>query len=324
MTVTSGFFNSIDSDRKYDARQISEIFDGIVQDGIYQSIGEWFKVYPGTVNNTVQVGTGRAWFNHVWVKNWPTRLEIALDPPDQVYYRYDAIVIEINHDRTGRIGSIKKIKGTASSNPQYPVLTRSPLGTDNGINQYPLAYIRRPPNNPKVDTSQITITVGTAPCPFVTGPLKVLSIEDFWAKWNAEWTEFLKNRGEQTDEFLEQQRIVFLNSITAMDEANHEWITKTHEAFVEFWKDSSFRVTDLITKNQMEFMEWFENLQVTLEGDVAANLVNKYLRIEKDLDTLAREQTLYRYIEDSEDDSVLDSDGQRIGSITVFELKHIF
>ena len=39
MSVTFGFYNSKEGDRRYDAIQMSSIFDGIIQDGILQHVG---------------------------------------------------------------------------------------------------------------------------------------------------------------------------------------------------------------------------------------------------------------------------------------------
>ena len=39
MSVTYGFYNSLNGDRKYDSAQISSIFDGLIVDGIFASIG---------------------------------------------------------------------------------------------------------------------------------------------------------------------------------------------------------------------------------------------------------------------------------------------
>ena len=39
MSVTYGFYNSINGDRKYNALEMSSIFDGIIVDGVYMSIG---------------------------------------------------------------------------------------------------------------------------------------------------------------------------------------------------------------------------------------------------------------------------------------------
>ncbi len=38
MSVTFGFYNSVNGDRKYDAIQMSSIFDGIIRDGVFQHL----------------------------------------------------------------------------------------------------------------------------------------------------------------------------------------------------------------------------------------------------------------------------------------------
>ena len=42
--LTSGFFNSVDGDRKYNAEQMSQMFEGLIGDGIFESVGGKFKV----------------------------------------------------------------------------------------------------------------------------------------------------------------------------------------------------------------------------------------------------------------------------------------
>ena len=68
MAITSGFFNSLSGDRKYDARQMGEMFDGLIEDGVFMSIGDALKTVLSS-GMTVAVGTGRAWFLHTWTKN---------------------------------------------------------------------------------------------------------------------------------------------------------------------------------------------------------------------------------------------------------------
>ena len=47
MSVTSGFFNSFNHDRRYNAEQMSAIFDGIINDGVFANIGTAFAVQDG-------------------------------------------------------------------------------------------------------------------------------------------------------------------------------------------------------------------------------------------------------------------------------------
>ena len=69
-SVSCGFYNSDGAAgrRRYHASEMSRIFDGIIKDGIFASIGTCFAVdaYSG---NTVNVGVGKCWFNHTWTEN---------------------------------------------------------------------------------------------------------------------------------------------------------------------------------------------------------------------------------------------------------------
>lgn len=193
MSVTSGFFNSVNGDRKYDAQQMSSIFDGIINDGVFASIGTAFSV-QATTGNTVTVGTGRAWFDHAWLLNDST-LPIELDDAEVLLDRIDAIVIEINHSETVRAGSIKVINGTPSSTPTNPTMTHTDY-----INQYPIAYIMRSANSNAITQANITYMVGSDACPFITGLLSVVSIQNIVAQWESEFDTWLDSLSAMLDD----------------------------------------------------------------------------------------------------------------------------
>ena len=64
----SGFFNSINGDRKYDAEEMSEIFQGLISDGVYESVGNKLAVRPQD-GMTIKIDTGRGWFDKRWAEN---------------------------------------------------------------------------------------------------------------------------------------------------------------------------------------------------------------------------------------------------------------
>lgn len=183
MSVTSGFFSSVGGDRRYTAEQFSAIFDGVIRDGVFASVGHAFGVSPAT-GNKVAVNTGRAWFDHIWVYN-DSPLVLDLADPNVMYDRYDAIVIEINKDETVREGDIKVVNGTAATNPAKPTLKTS--GT---VTQYPIAYVRRKAGATSVTASDIEYVVGSSACPLVTGLLEVISNEVVLAQWRGEFDEW--------------------------------------------------------------------------------------------------------------------------------------
>ena len=182
MTVTSGFFNSVNHDRKYNAEEISSIFDGIILDGVYQGFGEAFKVEGTSTANQVKIGTGRAWFNHTWTLN-DEALYLTLPAPNSTYPRIDAIVLEVNNSSSVRANTIKYISGSAASSPAKPSLTNT---TD--VHQYPLAYITRPKATTTVSAGNIENAIGTSACPIVTGVLEVLDDDRFIAQTIANLT----------------------------------------------------------------------------------------------------------------------------------------
>lgn len=186
MSVTSGFFNSLDGDRKYNAEQMSSIFDGIITDGVFMNIGTAFEVKADSGNN-ITVGIGRAWINHGWIYN-DAILPIVLEESEILLNRYDAIVLEMNHEISIREGSVKVIKGTPSSNPQFPVM----INTTEVI-QFPLAYILRTAGSTKISQADITNKVGSSECPYITGILQTIDNDNIVAQWQNEFDVWFEN-----------------------------------------------------------------------------------------------------------------------------------
>lgn len=186
MAFTCGFFNSDRGDRKYNAEQISAIFDGIIADGVFATIGDHMMVTPGT-GMQVLVGTGKAWFDHTWnVNDSLYSLEIAKS--DVTLDRIDAVVLETNHSDSVRFNGFKVIRGAMSSTPVKPTLTNTET-----IHQHPLAWIRVKAGATAITASMIENAVGKTECPFVTGVVKVTNIDDIFNQWNGEFDEWFAN-----------------------------------------------------------------------------------------------------------------------------------
>ena len=149
MTISSGFFNSVSGDRKYNARHFNEIFDGMLKDGIYTTIGDQFNVTAGNGMQVI-VGTGRGWFKNTWIYN-DTPAPFNITSADPVYKRIDAIVIDVNIGTQVRNNDIKYIMGTAASTPDKPTLIDTPTHK-----QYPLAWIMVNAGVTAINSSNIT------------------------------------------------------------------------------------------------------------------------------------------------------------------------
>lgn len=192
MALTCGFFNSVDGDRKYDATQFASLFDGVITDGVVAAVGDFFATTPGG-GMTVDVGTGRAWFNRTWTYS-DAKIPLTLDASDLLYDRIDAIVLEIDTSIAVRDNSIKVIKGTPAQEPQKPSLTNA-----GDIHQYALAYVRVKASSIEIGAGDITINVGQADCPFVTSIIETPELEVLFAQWDAQFTEWFENVQSQLE-----------------------------------------------------------------------------------------------------------------------------
>ena len=190
MSVTSGFYNGLGHDRKYNAVQMSSLFDGIINDGIFQSVGTYFTVTASS-GFTVNVGIGKAWFNSHWIQN-DAILPLTLSNPEVVLARIDAVIIEVNTTDSVRAGSIKILKGTPASSPVNPKLTN-----DDYVHQHVLCYIYRKANETAITQSGITNMIGTASCPFITAILKTASIDSLLGQWQGQLDQFVAS--EESD-----------------------------------------------------------------------------------------------------------------------------
>lgn len=283
MSFASGFFNSVDHDRLYDATDISRLFDGLIRDGIFASIGDCMVVKQSNQMN-VTVGTGRAWFNHTWSYN-DALYPVTIPPSEILMDRIDAIVLEINSVEAVRANSIKLIKGTPSSTPTKPALTNA-----KEVHQYPLAYVKVGKEVTSIRQADIENCVGTSVCPFVTGILEVISIEQLIPQWKDILNRFVEENTANFNTWMNGEKQDYQAWLTAAKKEITDW-EATSKSDYQKWYDSikngydqwfatikaaydanwsTFQQWE--KSSQAEFDKWFENMKNKLEGDLGAKL----------------------------------------------------
>ena len=184
MSLTSGFFDSLNGDRKYNTLQLSSIFDGIISEGVYATYGNHFLVSPVS-GMQIKVGSGRAWLDHTWTLN-STDYPLTVEDAEVVLKRIDTVIIEVDRRDSGRINRLRILKGTPASSPSAPTLTN----TDT-LKQYPLANILVKPNVTEITTADITNRIGTSALPWVTGIIDHVSAEELVQQWRTEFDTLL-------------------------------------------------------------------------------------------------------------------------------------
>lgn len=244
MAFSFGFYNSVNHDRQYNAVQMGMIFDGIILDGVYQTIGDAFIVEAHDEPNVITVGSGRAWFNHTWSYN---DSDMILEKPqaELLLKRIDAVVLDVDNSDAIRANEIKWVLGTPSSNPVRPTM----IHTLNH-HQYPLAYVERRANDETINQADITNMVGTSDCPFVTGVLEGMDIDKLVLQWGDQWKQFVKEYE--------------LTAIT--------WTEEQKADFNTFYTEFKQQILEFQTASQNEFNEWFSTIQGIFEEDPAGAL----------------------------------------------------
>lgn len=250
MSVSSGFFNSLNGDRKYNAAQMSAIFDGLIIDGVFASIGTAFAV-KAAGGLTVNVGIGKAWFNHTWTVN-DSILPMTAPEAEVLLDRIDAVVLEVNGTESVRENTIKFVKGNPSSAPSRPTLTN-----EGNVHQYPLCYIYRKYGTAVINQADITPMVGTESTPFVTGILQTISLDELLGKWQDELDRFTDARSQEVDDWIAQEESDFTAWFNKMKADLQQ-----EQTVLDQW----------IASEQADFLAWYNQMKDQLSGDVAGNL----------------------------------------------------
>lgn len=199
MAQTYGYFNSINEDRKYNADQMSEYFDGLVSNGVYESVGGALQVLASSGMN-VQVKTGRAIIgNCKWFKNDAT-LGLAITQSHPTLNRYTAIVIRLNNgNRT--IGIYAK-DGTPASTAVIPAIQR-----DENIYELCLALIYVKAGATALTQADITDMRPSSSCGWVTGLVKQVDTSQLFLQWESAYEDFYRRFESWFDTLTRQLQV---------------------------------------------------------------------------------------------------------------------
>jgi hypothetical protein len=193
MAVTYGFYDSLNGDRKYNATQMSRLFEGVISDGIMASVGQALVV-SAAGGMVVNVGTGRAWFNYTWTLN-DTILPLTVDAAETVLNRIDSVILEVNTDFAVRANTIRILKGSPAASPVAPSLANTAT-----LKQVSLADIFVGANVTSINAGNITNKVGSAGTPLVTALVPTIDQSTLLGRFESEFNSWLSNLTDQLDD----------------------------------------------------------------------------------------------------------------------------
>lgn len=183
MSLTYGFFNSLDGDRVYTAENVNTMFEGLISNGVYANFQDAFKVNAaGGLNITV--GTGRAVVGNRWVKN-DAAITLTLNAAHVTLNRYTKICLRA--DTGTRTVSLLAVDGENGSSPVKPAPVRTSTQYD-----AVLAYVYVPAGASVITASQIQDTrADTSVCGFVASLVQQLDTSELFTQYEAAYEEQL-------------------------------------------------------------------------------------------------------------------------------------
>ena len=295
MAFTFGFYNALNHDRRYNAIQVSSIFDGIIKDGIFMSIGGHMNVKATGNGFNIVVESGRAWFNHTWSlldADYP----MVVSPSDVLEDRIDVVVLEVNENVDVRQNFIKIIAGTPAEHPTKPALTNNL-----DIHQYALAYITVPANSVTLTQSNVENAVGMGSTPFVTGILETINIDDLIAQWKSQWSDWTEEVDLNWNNWFDTVDNAWLAWFTQQqskwediladrteeweeikDTVDSEWASQQGSINSDYtnWKSSALAA----------YNQWLDQIKGTLDDDAATQLAKEVVELKNRDDVISTYQ----------------------------------
>lgn len=160
--VTSGFYDSVNSDRLYSADDMNKPYRDLLSEGVYGGSQDSanLKVIAGS-GKSVTVKTGAALLNGRWVRA-ESNTSITLPSNTSGYSRIDSVFLRVNTAENTRRANLVLRTGDAAASPVHPAIVSTST-----IKELRLADIEVANNFASVSSSNITDTRGGSDCPFI-------------------------------------------------------------------------------------------------------------------------------------------------------------
>lgn len=191
MAISFGFFNSLNGDRTYDADQMSEYFDGLISNGVYESVGDALQVKAVTGGGmNVQVMPGRGVINCKWISN-NSALILEVTAAHAVLNRWTAVVMRL--DTVNRLMTITTKDGTPASTPTKPSMDNTA-----SVVELCLAYIYVGAGVTSISQANIEDMRASDLCGWVTGLIDQVDTSELFLQWQTAYENYY---AEMTAEF---------------------------------------------------------------------------------------------------------------------------
>ena len=245
MAVVSGWWPSVNGDRKYYIDQQAAVNAQIYSNGVLP-VGDQFQVLV-TEGFGIKVTPGYAWLNGYWILN-DADYAMTLDAPDGVMHRVDSVMLQWN--RANRETTITIVKGVYGS---APTATAPQRNAD--VYELCIAQIYVEAGATSITQADITDTRPNSTLCGLSSVYDPPQSDAWFAQFNAGYREWLQNA---TDEYN-----LWIHGATT---EYNEWIAIQQDDFNNWYNGLKYLLEDEVA---VQLSNRIDNVASEVASEVA-------------------------------------------------------
>lgn len=255
-TFVSGFFNSVDDDRTYNAVHWANYFGALVSDGVFPNPSTNMQVLEH-IGMKVKISKGMAWIKAYFAHNMADYV-LALEPADGTLKRIDRIVLRL--DLNSRLITPEVLKGRFAASPVAPSLVRN-----DEVHDIALADIYVTNGTTSINQGMITDhRLNKDLCGLVHALINQVDTTTIFNQYQSWFNDYSVTKAA---EFLAWQ--------TSVTTALETWIDAQQADFVAWRKAEEQLYYTWLEARKNGFDSWFATIQDILDTNAAGNLQNQ-------------------------------------------------
>ena len=255
MAITSGFFNSVGGDRRYDAHWFAQYFSSFIANGIFPNPSTNLQVTETTNMRTV-IKAGKGWINGYFVVN-DSDFPLQHDVASGTLNRIDRVVMRLNYP-TRQIEFIVR-KGANATNPVAAALQRN---TD--YHELALADVYIAKGTTQIMQSDITDNrLNNNLCGIVHGTVQQVDTTTIFNQYQS-WVNQQKTTYQNDLASWTNTQKTNFTSWQNQEKANFNTWRQTEKNEIDAWQ----------VQEKADFEAWFQTVKSVLDGDTVGSLIN--------------------------------------------------
>lgn len=269
MATTSGFFNSINGDRRYLAQNFASYFASFIGNGVFPNPSNGLQVYAST-NMNVTVKSGRAWINGYDFIN-DSDYNLIIERADGVLNRIDRIVVRL--DLSLRQITIEIKKGTFASSPVAPTLQR-----DSVIHELGIADVYVGKGVTTISQSYITdLRLNSNYCGIVAGVVEQIDTSSVFNQYQDWFNTYSIVKAQEFADWQQATKDVVAEWIQTTQTDFETWMLEQTDSFLTWRMNEENEMSQWRTNKEKDFSDWFSYIKGQLSTDAAGNLQNQII-----------------------------------------------